>query len=299
MKIEVDEVRETLTVDGEEFYAEGDGTFSVLEFYLRGENLRELPVGIKVTLVNRVGGSRDTFPSFPSCTFERISEDEWLADTETAFTLEDERIAQSDRAAYLQNALAQAHNYLAKLEQHGRVLNIQNSLYDDIAYIKYSLRLEEQTFKEAQEFVAAIEERVHEKIDRPLLFVCHASEDKAFAEHLVHALDRSAMYAWFDKREVLVGDSIVAKIQDALQQVRYVVALLSRSSIKKPWVQRELNSTLMRQLAGNDVQILPALLDNCEIPLLLADMKYADFRNSFEAGYADLLAAIRRPRRSA
>jgi hypothetical protein len=50
----------------------------------------------------------------------------------------------------------------------------------------------------------------------------------------------------------------------------------------------------MRQLQGEHVRVIPVLLDNCEIPPLLADVRYADFRVSFESGYADLLAAIRR-----
>lgn len=297
MEIEVDEYGETLTVNGTAFEADSEGVFEVLAFHLQSERLKELPVGLKVRLVNRVAGSRETFISGPLCTFERLSEDKWLVHTNTAFALEDERIAQGDLTAYFGEALAQARAYLTKLEQNGRVLNVRDSLYDDIAYVKYSLRLEEQTFAEAQAFVEAIEERLHEDIDRPLLFVCHASEDTAFAQELVSALDRRALYAWYDKRDVLVGESIVARIEEALGQVRYVVALLSRSSVNKPWVRRELHSTMMRQLAGRGVQILPALLDDCEIPALLADVKYADFRNSFEAGYADLLSAIRRPLR--
>lgn len=293
MKIEVDEFGESLTVDGEVFDAD-NGTFDVLSFYLRSASLKDIPVGVKVRLVSRVIGSRDTFSDCPAI-FERSSEDKWLAHTDTAFGLEDERIAQSDRVAYLKKAVAQAVDHLEKLEQHGLVVNIGHSLYDDSAYVRYSLRLGEQTFTEAQDFVAAIEERLHNHIDRPLLFVCHASEDQVFAEKLVQALDRSAMYAWYDKREVLVGDSIVAKIQEALTDVRWVIALLSRNSITKPWVKRELDSTLMRQLAGKDVQVLPVLLDDCHVPPLLSDIKYADFRTSFEAGYADLLSAIRRP----
>jgi TIR domain len=297
MEIEVDEDGETLTVNGTTFDADSEGVFEVLAFHLQNDSLKELPVGLKVRLVNRVIGSRETFISGPSCTFERLSEDNWLVHTNTAFLLEDERIAQGDLTAYFEEALVKARAYLTKLEQNGRVLNVRDSIYDDIAYVEYSLRLEEQTFAEAQAFVEAIEERLHEDIDRPLLFVCHASEDTAFAQQLVSALDRRALYAWYDKRDVLVGESIVARIEEALGQVRYVVALLSRSSVNKPWVRRELHSTMMRQLAGRGVQILPALLDDCEIPALLADVKYADFRNSFEAGYSDLLSAIRRPPR--
>jgi hypothetical protein len=51
---------------------------------------------------------------------------------------------------------------------------------------------------------------------------------------------------------------------------------------------------MMRQLEGQGVLVLPALLDDYEIPPLLADVKYADFRDSFDIGYKDLLSATRR-----
>jgi hypothetical protein len=117
MKIEVDEYGETLTVNGTAFDADFDGIFDVLAFHLQNESLKELPVGIRVRLVNRVAGSRETFISGPSCTFERLSEDKWLVHTHTAFALEDERIAQGDLTAYFEEALTQARDYVTKLEQ--------------------------------------------------------------------------------------------------------------------------------------------------------------------------------------
>src|SRR5437867_1993908 len=96
MKIEVDEYGESLTIDGKVIEVDTDGTFDVLSFYFRPLSLSELPVGIKIRLVSRVIGSRDTFSDCPAV-FERVAEDKWLAHTETAFSLEDERISQSDR----------------------------------------------------------------------------------------------------------------------------------------------------------------------------------------------------------
>lgn len=39
---------------------------------------------------------------------------------------------------------------------------------------------------------------------------------------------------------------------------------------------------------------MPALLQDCDIPLFLRDKKYADFRTDFDAGLSDLLKAIAR-----
>ena len=65
MEIEVDEDGETLTVNGTAFDADSEGVFEVLAFHLQNESLKELPVGLKIRLVNRVAGSRETFISAP------------------------------------------------------------------------------------------------------------------------------------------------------------------------------------------------------------------------------------------
>jgi hypothetical protein len=50
----------------------------------------------------------------------------------------------------------------------------------------------------------------------------------------------------------------------------------------------------MRQLDQQHIAILPVLIENCSLPPLLSDFKYADFRHAFDDGMADLVAAIRR-----
>jgi len=130
--------------------------------------------------------------------------------------------------------------------------------------------------------------------DEPLenLFVSYASEDKIFVEQLVNKLDNYAAHVWFDQREILVGDSIVAKVNAGLKKATVIVAILSKSSITKPWVLREVYSSIGRQLQSAQVSVLPVVIDDCEIPPLMNDVKYADFRNSFETGFNQLISAL-------
>jgi TIR domain len=288
-----DEFGDYLLIDGIEVGPNPFGPFEVLASRLQTATLSDLPVGISVVLCDRVIGSKkDVYRRSPSCIFEHSGEGRLLARCETAFFLENE-LEESALKQFLEDALSQAKAAIEPLVEAGQILDVRESINDESAFLKYSLLLPDQLFPEAEAYVAAFERRIHEGFNRPLLFLCHASEDKPFAERLVSELDRRALHAWFDKREVLVGDSIVGKINEALSQCCYVVALLSSHSVKKPWVARELNSSLMRQLADEGIQILPVLLEDCQIPPLLADIKYADFRNSFDRGLSDLLAAIR------
>ena len=114
------------------------------------------------------------------------------------------------------------------------------------------------------------------------VFICHASEDKAAARALASAMKRLGADVWFDEWEIRVGESIVQKVGHALGAVSHLIVLLSNSSVAKPWVQKELSSALMLQLSRRSIAVLPVRLDDCAIPPILADIKYADARLAFE-----------------
>jgi hypothetical protein len=119
-------------------------------------------------------------------------------------------------------------------------------------------------------------------------FICHASEDKTAARALASAMTQLGTAVWLDEWEIRVGESIVQKVNSALGKATHLIVLLSNQSVRKPWVQRELSSALMRQLSQNSIRVLPVRLDDCAIPPILADIKYADAREGMDRALADL-----------
>lgn len=126
----------------------------------------------------------------------------------------------------------------------------------------------------------------------PLLFICHASEDKAFVDQLASYLDSRDISIWYDKREILVGQSIVARINQGLEAASHLVLVLSKSSVSKPWVQKEFSAGLMKQLSDRSITVLPLLREACAVPALVADLKYADCRRDPEQGFRELADAL-------
>jgi TIR domain-containing protein len=82
-------------------------------------------------------------------------------------------------------------------------------------------------------------------------------------------------------------------MEDALASARYVVLCLSGAGNLAPWMSREWMAALALQLQGNDIQLLSVRLPGGTLPVLLADIKYADLANDRDRGVADLLKAIR------
>lgn len=124
------------------------------------------------------------------------------------------------------------------------------------------------------------------------IFICHASEDKKSARKIASRLSSVGADIWLDEKEIGVGDSIVEKIDSGLESASHVAVLLSTNSVDKPWVKRELSAALMRQLKEASVTVLPIRLDDCSIPPILADVKYADCRDSIEEGLNDVIQTL-------
>jgi hypothetical protein len=127
------------------------------------------------------------------------------------------------------------------------------------------------------------------------LFICHASEDKRAARKIARSLSGLEADVWLDEWEIQVGDSIVQKINEALSSITHLIVLLSEISCKKPWVTKEWSAALMRQLSDNSIFVLPVKLDDCSIPAILADLRYADCRLGMRRGLADLKRTLSIP----
>jgi hypothetical protein len=124
------------------------------------------------------------------------------------------------------------------------------------------------------------------------VFLCHSSSDKLFVDRLASDLEKVNVGVWYDKWEIKVGDSLIEKMQEGLKNNDYLSIILSPESVNSEWVRRELNSALVKEIKEKKIFVLPCLLRNCSIPTFLAEKRYADFRDSYEDGFTDLLLAI-------
>ena len=125
------------------------------------------------------------------------------------------------------------------------------------------------------------------------IFISYSHHDRGFVKRLAHNLKAVGLTVWWDEWEIKVGDSIIQKISEGINQSAYLAVVLSPHSVQSNWVQRELGSALMRQLSANrDITVLPLLISACEIPELLLEIKRADFRQDYQAGFEQLLDAL-------
>lgn len=122
-------------------------------------------------------------------------------------------------------------------------------------------------------------------------FISHFSGDKPFARRLAQDLELRGLYMWVDENEIDIGDSLSDKIQDGLANSYSFAIILSNESISRPWVKEELRAAYALRLAG-EFKILPILYKDCDIPILLSDYRYADFRS--ESRYHEQISTLER-----
>jgi hypothetical protein len=124
------------------------------------------------------------------------------------------------------------------------------------------------------------------------IFISYSSKDRDFTSKLATDLKSKGLNVWYDQWELKVGDSIIGKIGAAIKAQDYLVVVLSKASVKSQWVIKELGTGLMRELEEKRVVVLPVVIDDCDIPPLLSDKVYADFRSSYSSGLDRLLDAF-------
>ncbi len=92
------------------------------------------------------------------------------------------------------------------------------------------------------------------------VFLCHASEDKhSIVRSLHEGLTKSGITCWLDEAEVRWGDSIVEKVQEGLRESQFVIVVLSKTFLAKPWQRRELAAALSVEASTGGVRVLPLL----------------------------------------
>lgn len=124
------------------------------------------------------------------------------------------------------------------------------------------------------------------------VFLCHSSADKPLVRRIALDLQERGFNPWLDEFEIDVGESIVEKISQATETADALIVFLSETSVAAPWVKKEWQSTFMRKLSGEKTLLIPARLDNCKIPPLLSDTRYADFRDQYLEPLAEICKAV-------
>lgn len=111
----------------------------------------------------------------------------------------------------------------------------------------------------------------------PSIFLSHNKEDKPFVRRLAHDLDSQGIKCWVDEAEIKIGESLIYKIRNGIDNYDFFAIVLSPNSINSTWVQYELDVGMNHEINGKKVKVLPLMYKSCELPGFLLGKKFADF----------------------
>ena len=104
------------------------------------------------------------------------------------------------------------------------------------------------------------------------IFLSYASADTKRAEHIAHTLEQKGLSVWWD-RNIPPGKTWDQFLGEALLKARCVVVLWTKNSIASNWVKDEATRGSQRGV------LIPALLEDVEIPLGFGRIEAADLRD--------------------
>ena len=128
---------------------------------------------------------------------------------------------------------------------------------------------------------------------KPIVFLCHASEDKEGVRRLYKRLNRDGFCPWLDAEDILPGQDWEREIRNAIRNAGAVIVCLSDNSIsKRGFVQKEIAFALdvAQELPEDDIYLIPVKLSACPIPDRLKRWQAVNLLD--RGGYAKLVDAL-------
>jgi hypothetical protein len=124
------------------------------------------------------------------------------------------------------------------------------------------------------------------------IFISYSHKDKEFVDRLAGQLVRRNVNVWLDRWELSVGDSLIERVQEAVDGASALLVILSKSSVASEWCKKELSAGLLRELEERRVVVMPVMLEDCDVPVFARGKLFADFRTDFDSGLRLIVESI-------
>ena len=125
------------------------------------------------------------------------------------------------------------------------------------------------------------------------VFLSHSKHDKPVVLALAERLREDGLKVWLDDWVIQPGDPIGLKIEEGLQNSRVLILCMSQDAFDSEWVSLERHTIIFRDPTNKDRRFIPLLIEEGEIPLLLKQYAYLNWKNKNDEVYDKLLNSIK------
>lgn len=102
------------------------------------------------------------------------------------------------------------------------------------------------------------------------VFISHTSAEDNFVAELRQALESHGILVWVDSRKLRGGNKLAPEIEQAIDEARQVLVVLSPQTVNSPWVRTEVRKALtVEKQGGTDgYHVIPLLLPGLTVGAL-------------------------------
>lgn len=118
-----------------------------------------------------------------------------------------------------------------------------------------------------------------------LVFLSHASQDKATVRGLCERLKSDGFDPWLDEERLLPGMNWDMEIEKALRASDVLLLCFSNLSVSKEgYIQREFKRAkrYQEEKPEGTIYLIPVRLDKCELPYDFKDVQFVDFPEGYD-----------------
>jgi WD40 repeat protein len=124
-------------------------------------------------------------------------------------------------------------------------------------------------------------------------FLSHSSKDEVIVRQVADRLAADGVRVWLYEQQILPGDNIPTKIEEALETSRILVLCMSANAFGSDWAWLETQTFRFRDPLNKDRRFVPLRLDDTELKGALALFSYVDWRKASHDEYLRLLQACK------
>jgi hypothetical protein len=93
-------------------------------------------------------------------------------------------------------------------------------------------------------------------------FISYSSKDQEFADLLHSQLQSKGTRVWLATEDLKIGDKFRAKIDEAIRLYDKLLLVLSKDSVKSPWVEAEVEAAFEKERKQKRTVLFPIRLDD-------------------------------------
>jgi len=130
---------------------------------------------------------------------------------------------------------------------------------------------------------------------RPVVFLSYSHEDEEHAlfRRMMIDLDSTpGIRYWIDRQEIRAGDSLMAKLEEGIDEADFFLLVISKNSARSRWATQEFFLAYNSQLRDQELKILPVRIDDVQLPPQVRDLVVLDLFRNYDHGLQMLLRTI-------